>query len=53
MSIIFTEEDHSYKSSDQGNAIDWITDDGVNSQEGKDFMKQFHNDIKSEIKKMA
>jgi len=36
-----------------GNAIDWITDDGVNSQEGKDFMKQFHNDIKSEIKKMA
>ena len=36
-----------------GNAIDWITDDGVNSQEGKDFMKQFHNDIKAEIKKMA
>lgn len=35
-----------------GNAIDWITDDGVNSQEGKDFMKQFHNDIKAEIKTM-
>jgi major membrane immunogen (membrane-anchored lipoprotein) len=35
-----------------GNAIDWITDDGVNSQEGKDFMKQFHNDIKDEIKNM-
>ena len=35
-----------------GNAIDWITDDGVNSQEGKDFMKQFHNDIKNEIKNM-
>ena len=35
-----------------GNAIDWITDDGVNSQEGKDFMKQFHNDIKAEIKNM-
>ena len=35
-----------------GNAIDWITDDGVNSQEGKDFMKQFHNDIKDEIKTM-
>ena len=33
-----------------GNAIDWITDDGVNSQEGKDFMKQFHNDIKDEMK---
>ena len=33
-----------------GNAIDWITDDGVNSQEGKDFMKQFHNDIKTEMK---
>ena len=31
-------------------AIDWITDDGVNSQEGKDFMKQFHNDIKTEMK---
>tara|TARA_Y100000389_G_C17226722_1_gene396053 strand:- start:60 stop:674 length:615 start_codon:yes stop_codon:yes gene_type:complete len=36
-----------------GNAIDWITDDGVNSQEGKDFMKQFHNDIKAEIKTMG
>ena len=35
-----------------GNAIDWITDDGVDSKEGKDFMKQFHNDIKDEIKKM-
>jgi hypothetical protein len=34
-----------------GNAIDWITDDGVNSKEGKDFMKQFHNDIKDEMKK--
>jgi hypothetical protein len=33
-----------------GNAIDWITDDGVNSKEGKDFMKQFHNDIKDEMK---
>ena len=33
-----------------GNAIDWITDDGVNSQEGKDFMKQFHSDIKTEMK---
>ena len=35
-----------------GNAIDWITDDGVNSSQGKDFMKQFHNDIKAEIKTM-
>jgi len=33
-----------------GNAIDWITDDGVNSPEGKDFIKQFHNDIKTEMK---
>ena len=33
-----------------GNAIDWITDDGVNSEEGKDFMKQFHNAIKDEMK---
>tara|TARA_R110002153_G_scaffold81568_3_gene206566 strand:- start:777 stop:1751 length:975 start_codon:yes stop_codon:yes gene_type:complete len=35
-----------------GNAIDWITDDGVNSPEGKDFIKQFHKDIKNEIKTM-
>ena len=35
-----------------GNAIDWITDDGVNSPEGKDFIKQFHKDIKDEIKRM-
>ena len=33
-----------------GNAIDWITDDGVNSKEGKDFIKQFHKDIKDELK---
>jgi len=36
-----------------GNAIDWITDDGANSSKGKDFMKQFHNDIKDEIKSNA
>ena len=33
-----------------GNAIDWITDDGVKSPQGKDFIKQFHKDIKAEIK---